>query len=114
MQKILVIEDDSNFHFLIQEFINEIDGYEVVFLNPNEVPLETILQNIESNNYVFIMLDHNYSRVNYTGKEIADKCVYSGKIYSISGEEDGTEYCDKYIGKSELNTFFKELEPICV
>ena len=108
MRKILIIEDDESFiDFLIELASDYSDYFETIILNPKVISFDNILRNISSNSYSCILLDHNYIGVNYTGKKIAQKCNFTGDIYSISSDKHDIEYCTKYLGKANLQEFFE-------
>ena len=109
MQQILVIEDDNNILELIKELVDMFKTYEVTLINPTQLSLEEILDNIASKDYAFIMIDHHYSEKDFTGKDITQACNYQGPIYSISANQNEIDYCNKYIGKLEIINFFKKL-----
>ena len=108
MQKILIIEDDETFISFIQELALDYVGFvEVTILNPKSLSFEFILSSMDSNQYGYLLIDHNYCELNYTGKDLVERSNFTGKIYSISGDKKYTEYCTKYIGKLGLTEFFE-------
>lgn len=108
MQKILIIEDDETFISFIEELSSDYLEYvQVTIVNPKNISFEFILSYMDSNQYGYILIDHNYSELNYTGKDLVEKSNCTGKIFSISGDKKYTEYCTKYIGKLGLIEFFE-------
>ena len=107
MLKILIIEDELMMFDVINFIISEYSNiFEINVINPKEHTLESILQNIKSNNYDYLFLDHNYN-LTFTGKDIVKKSNFSRYIYSISGSNLDIEYSNEHIGKLTVSFFNK-------
>jgi hypothetical protein len=107
-KRILIVEDDlkqiqDSIDYIVSKYSSK---FSIDIINPQETTLDNILDQISANDYDFLLLDHNY-KMTFTGKDIAEKSNFPGKIYSISGTNIDVKYCHEYLGKISPSVFEK-------